>query len=117
MNVHFNFSGHMHRQIVGIAMCSPLGPILFDIFLAKRENDPLAQIDKFSFCCRYMNDTFVFCKDCTGLIETLERFNKIHLSTNFACDEENGVKVAFPDVLFTKRKDRSLGRNINKKST
>ncbi|CAH8616866.1 unnamed protein product [Schistosoma rodhaini] len=41
MNAHFKFNGEIYRQIDGVAMGSPLGPILADIFLAKLENGPL----------------------------------------------------------------------------
>ncbi|CAH8682281.1 unnamed protein product [Schistosoma rodhaini] len=118
MNVHFKFNGEIYRQIDGVAMGSPLGPIMTDIFLAKLENGPLTQqIEKFSLYCRYMDDTFILCNDYTDLMETLQLFNTTHPSIKFTCEEENGGRIAFLDVLLTRRKDDSLKRNINRKTS
>ncbi|VDP79739.1 unnamed protein product [Echinostoma caproni] len=38
-NVQFVFNGTIFRQINGVAMGSPLGPILADIFMSKLENN------------------------------------------------------------------------------
>uniref|UniRef100_A0AA85J392 Reverse transcriptase domain-containing protein n=1 Tax=Trichobilharzia regenti TaxID=157069 RepID=A0AA85J392_TRIRE len=60
MNVHFIFNNLYYRQIDGIAMGSPLGPILADFFLAKIENGPLKKvIEKADSYFRYVDDTFI----------------------------------------------------------
>ena len=41
MNVQLRFNGQLYRQIDVVAMRSPIGPILADIFMAKLENGPL----------------------------------------------------------------------------
>ena len=63
-----------------------------------------------------MDDAFIPYNDYTGLIETLERFNEVHPSIKFTCEEENGGGIAFNGLLLTRRKDRWLRRNINKKT-
>ena len=41
MNVQFQFNNKYYRQIDGVTMGSPLGPLLADVFMAKLENGPL----------------------------------------------------------------------------
>ncbi|CAH8620949.1 unnamed protein product [Schistosoma bovis] len=48
MNVNFKFNGEIFTQTDGVAMGSPLDPILVDIFLAKQENVPLKRLFKAS---------------------------------------------------------------------
>ncbi|CAH8470476.1 unnamed protein product [Schistosoma mattheei] len=108
----------IYRQIDGVAMGSPLGPILAGIFLSKLENGPLAQeIDKFSFYCRYMDDTFILCNNQTDFLKTFDRFNTVHPSIKFTWEKENEGRIAFIDVLLTRKKDGSLERNINREIT
>ena len=63
-NVQFTFNGEIYRQKDGIAMGSPLGPILADIFMSKLENtileDKIGQLTAYS---RYVDDTFCVVDD------------------------------------------------------
>ncbi|VDQ01531.1 unnamed protein product [Trichobilharzia regenti] len=59
-NVHFLFNKEYYRQIDGVDMGFPSGPILADFYLAKLENGPLkGVINDLDFCCPYMDDTFL----------------------------------------------------------
>ncbi|CAH8629860.1 unnamed protein product [Schistosoma rodhaini] len=118
MNVNFKFNGDIFRQTDGVAMGSPLGPILADIFLAKLENGHLKKIiQEFKFYCRYMDDTFILCKDNISQQDVLRQFNEVHPAIQFTSEEESDGRLAFLDVLLTKRSDGSLRRNMNRKST
>ena len=41
INIQFMFNGQLFRQIDGVAMGSPLGPLLADLFLSKLEREIL----------------------------------------------------------------------------
>jgi hypothetical protein len=41
-NCHFLFDGVLYRQVDGVAMCSPLGPLFANIFLSFHEKSWLA---------------------------------------------------------------------------
>ena len=58
-NVQFLFDGTYYRQIDGVAMGSPLGPVLADIFMDHLEHKARAEIDKTVIYERYVADIFV----------------------------------------------------------
>lgn len=101
-----------------MSLSLPLGSILADIILAELENGSLVQqSDNFSLHCWYIDDALILCNDHINLIETLVRFNEVHPSIKFTCEVENSGRIAFLGVLLTRRIDKSLRRNINKKTT
>ncbi|CAH8865615.1 unnamed protein product [Trichobilharzia szidati] len=99
-------------------MGSPLGPILADFFLSKLENGPLNNlIRKFSFYCRYMDDTFILCDNASDRTTIITEFNEVHPAMKFTCEEESQDRIAFLDVLLTRKPDGSIKRNLHRKST
>lgn len=118
MNVHFVFNNTYYRQIDGIAMGSPLGPILADFFLAKLENGPLKDvINKLDFYCRYVDDTFIIVDQDIGKVELLEQLNNKHQAIKFTCEEEIDNKLNFLDVLLIKKANGSISRSVFRKSS
>ncbi|XP_068673073.1 uncharacterized protein [Montipora foliosa] len=56
---HFVFDGHYYDQIYGVAMGSPLGPVLANIFMCDFQQKWLANVDsRPSIWFRYVDDTF-----------------------------------------------------------
>ena len=45
-NVHFIFNGEIYIQIDGVAMGSPLGPVLAHIFIVELETILIPKLDK-----------------------------------------------------------------------
>ena len=116
--VNFLFNNVMYRQIDGISMGSPLGPILADIFMAKIENTNLAeQISKLHFYSRYVDDTFILCDTKVDTNELLSTFNGAHSSLKFTMEKESNGEIPFLDVLLRRRPDGSLQRRVYHKST
>lgn len=58
---------------------------------------------KSSFYCRYMDATFIVCKDCTVHLETLKLFNEIHPAIRFTCKGENRREIYF--LMYYVQKD------------
>ena len=57
MDVEFSFNGKMYRQTDGVAMGSPLGPVLANIFVGHCESQ--VDLDKWPmFYNRFVDDTF-----------------------------------------------------------
>ena len=63
-HLHFSFNGEMFRQIDGVAMGSPLGPVIANIFMTELEEKIVPQFsDVMSVWLRYVDDTFTIIKD------------------------------------------------------
>lgn len=62
-NVHFTFNGETYQQIDGVAMGSPLGPVIAGIFMVELENTLVPTLsDSLLFWKRYVDDTLCFVK-------------------------------------------------------
>ena len=118
MNIYFKFNNEFYRQVDGVAMGSPLGPILADIFLAKLENGPLKDtLSKLDYYCRYIDDTLIVCDEMVDKQEMLDFFNNVRPAIQFTSEEEKDNSIAFLDVLLSRRRDGSIKRNIFRKNT
>ena len=62
-SVEFSFSNIMHRQIDGVAMGSPLGPSLANIFVGYYEALLFKRVNKPFMYYRYVDDTFAVFND------------------------------------------------------
>ena len=68
-SVEFSFNNIMYKQIDGVAMGSPLGPALANIFVGYYESKLFNKISKSTFCCLYVDDIFfLFTKKLTSKI-------------------------------------------------
>ncbi|CAH8586016.1 unnamed protein product [Dicrocoelium dendriticum] len=117
-NVQFLFNGKYYRQKDGVAMGSPLGPLLADIFMAKLErNEMRAAIDLFDRYHRYMDDIFVVVDKHVNLEEILDHFNRVHAAVQFTYEKESDNRLPYLDVLLTRRPDGSIQRQVYRKPT
>ena len=62
-NVHFNFGGKTLVQSYGLAMGSPLGPVLGDTFMLELKSTLVPMLTEYmKFWKRYVDDTICFVK-------------------------------------------------------
>ena len=62
--MHFSFNGKIYKQKNGVAMGSPLGPVVANIFMVHLEKQMIPRLsDKMSSWFRYVDDTFTFIKE------------------------------------------------------
>ena len=118
LNVQFLFNGQIYRQKDGVAMGSPLGPLMADMFMAKLENNQLkSTIESLAFYARYVDDIFCLAKANQDPDEILTLFDTAHSSVRFTIEKECNNEFAFLDVSLTRRADGSIRRSIYRKQT
>ena len=116
LNIQFCFNNNLYRQIDGVAMGSPLGPVLADCFMAKLENTVLSgAIKQLTFYSRFMDDTFIMCDNDVDIDKVLELFNTAHPSVSFTMSEEQNGEIPFLDVLLIRKDDGYLQRRMYRK--
>ena len=105
----FIFNGSYYSQIDGVAMGSPLGPTLANLFLAYYEekwlNDCPVQF-KPKFYRRYVDDIFLLFEKQDQVKKFLRFMNSRHKNIRFTYEEEQNDSMSFLDIKIT----RELGK-------
>ena len=118
-NSFFIFNSNLYQQIDGVAMGSPLGPTLANIFLCHFEsiwlNSSPASIKPSSYH-RYVDDTFVLFDSNNKAQEFLEYLNGKHSNIKFTIEQENNNSLSFLDIKIEKISN-SFQTSIYRKST
>ncbi|MGH9701260.1 MAG: reverse transcriptase domain-containing protein, partial [Candidatus Acidiferrales bacterium] len=102
---YFQFNNEYYQQKDGLAMGSPLSPLLAEIFMSHFEenflNTPHAQ--NICFWFRYVDDILVcFNGSAEDLQLTLNHLNSIHPKIKFTLEIEQNNKINFLDVTINK---------------
>ncbi|CAM4855531.1 unnamed protein product [Rotaria socialis] len=103
--VPFRFLNNTYIQQDGVAMGSPLAPILADIFISKLE----LKLNKFSInkpliWKRYVDDVFCIFHNSQKISKFLISINKWHKNIKFTLQNEEDDEIAFLDVLIIRDK-------------
>ena len=63
-NVHLEFNGKTFQQLDGVAMGSPLGPVIAEIFMVELENTLVSRLKNYLLFWKkyYVDDTLCFVK-------------------------------------------------------
>ena len=115
----FMFNNKFYKQIDGVAMGSPLGPALANIFMCNFENKWLKDCPhslKPVFYRRYVDDIFVLFSS----LDQAEKFKKYlsskHPNINFSLEKENEGRLSFLDVNIFREKGKFV-TNVYRKKT
>ena len=108
-NCHFIFNGKFYDQIDGVAMGSPLGPLLANIFLSFHETNWLKDCPfefKPLYYRRYVDDSFIVFKSRDHILPFLNYLNSKHTNITFTYEVEKDKCLPFLDVnvLFSNGK-------------
>ena len=106
----------MHRQIDGVAISSPLGPALANIFVGYQEVKLFSNTNKPLAYFRYVNGTFAAFNnedDCNNFFTHL---NSLHPSLRFTQEKESNSSLPFLDVLV-ERQNSDFVTSVYRKPT
>ena len=115
----FMFNNKFYKQIDGVAMGSPLGPGLANVFMSSFENKWLKDCPhglKPVFYRRYVNDIFVL----FFFLDQAEKFKKClsskHPNINFSLEKENDGRMCCLEINIFSEKGKVV-TNIYRKKT
>ena len=115
--MHFSFNQKIYKQTNGVAMGSPLGPVIANIFMVHLEELMIPTLaTKMSSWYRYVDDTFTFIKD--GEIETVQQaLNNFHGDIKFTYESEIDNTISFLDVSVSRKQDGTFDTAVYRKKT
>ena len=115
----FLFNDNYYRQIDGVAMGSPLGPTLANVFLSHYESMWLENCPKQFrpvYYKRYVDDVFLLFNDQKDVLKFQCYLNSRHRSIEFSKEEERDGIISFLDVNITKAEGKFV-TSIYRKET
>ena len=115
---HFLYQGSFYDQVDGVAMGSPLAPILANLFMGFHEKEWIEQYTgrQSSYYRRYVDDIFAIfdCEDDANNFFTY--LNSKHPNIKFTIEREVNNTIAFLDVLLNNT-DSKLHTSVYHKKT
>jgi predicted GIY-YIG superfamily endonuclease len=116
---YFSYEGTLYKQTEGLAMGSPLSPLVANFFMEDLEEEAIKTATlKPKYWGRYVDD--VICVWPHGE-EELEIFfdhlNKINQKIKFTMEKEINKKLPYLDLLLENKLDGTLGHSVYRKIT
>ena len=117
-STYFCFDGQFCEQTDGVAMGSPLSPVIANFFMENFEKKAIEQAThKPVRWFRYVDDTFVIWPHGQEkLTEFLNHLNRLHNKIKFTMQKEEG-HLPFLDIDIYRKTDGSLGHKVYRKPT
>ena len=95
-SVHFSFDNNIYIESDGVAMGSPLGPTLANIFMVELERSeiPGPVNNKLNNWRRYVDDTICYIK-VDSIDYVLSKLNNFHKSIQFTVEVVKEGRISF----------------------
>ena len=104
-NQLFQLDGKLYEQVDGVAMGSPLGPLMANTFMCSVEEKLVSNMVRPSFCHRFVDDTITSQRNLATAEDFLDILNNCHESLNFTMECEVDEKLPFLDVEAIRNKE------------
>ena len=116
---HFIFNSKFYNQIDGVAMGSPLAPVLANTFMGFHESKWLNEynLNKPKFYLRYVDDILAAFDNEHDSLNFLNFLNNRHLNIKFTIEKQNNHSIAFLDVFISGINNQNLTLQTYHKST
>ena len=115
--LHFSFNEKMYKQINGVVMGNPLGPVIANIFMVELENKEVPAMSSIlTNWYRYVDDTIAFVKE-DQINNVLNLLNNHHKDIKFTHEIEENGKIPFLDVLLQRKENNKLRLSVYRKKT
>ena len=113
----FTFEGKEYRQVHGMAMGSPLSPVLACLFMESFEKSRIKPIiGAHTRYFRYVDDCLVLLPRREKTSTTLDAINGLHPNIKFTMEEECDEKLPFLDMMLH-RNGNNLKFSVYRKPT
>jgi hypothetical protein len=108
------YDGSSYDQKEGVAMGSPLAPVIANFYMEHFEQKAIsAAIKKSARWYRYVNDIFALWSHGKGdLQDFVQHVNNIHKSIKFTMEIGQARILPFLDVLVSRNLDGTLGHTV-----
>ena len=116
---HFIFNSKFYNQIDGVAMGSPLAPVLANIFMGFHESKWLNEynLNKPKFYLRYVDDILAAFDNEQDSLNFLNFLNNRHPNIKFTIEKQINHSIAFLDVFISGINNQNLTLQTYHKST
>ena len=117
-NTYFPFQGQFFEQVEGVAMGSPVSPIVANLYMEYLEQKALSTAPHPPrFWCRYVDDTFVIHKEANKQ-GFLQHINSVDPTIKFTVeDNKEDGSIPFLDTIVKPEVDGSLSITVYRKPT
>jgi len=98
----FQFNGKFYKQTDGVAMGSPIAPLMADVFMNHVVTQALKETpiqSRPDLLCRYVDDLFLLFPSSSAVELFYTKMNSVHRSVQFTKDFECNNSIPFLDVL------------------
>ncbi|CAF4094271.1 unnamed protein product, partial [Rotaria magnacalcarata] len=110
---HFICNEKLYCQTEGIAMGSPLGPLLVDIYINYLESKLKRRLEENGvlYWKRFVDDCFVLVNENTDINKLLDILNSFDVDIQFIVETEKKYSISFLDILITRTKGEISNSN------
>ena len=112
----FLFNGVLYEQFEGVAMGSPLGPLMANAFMCKVEHHLHTTAGLPRLYHRYVDDTFAIFSSHQESQRFLDTLNSIHNSLSFTCEFADNDVLPFIGINIQKDND-DFHTSVHRKAT
>jgi len=118
-STYFCIHGQFYKQMEGVAMGSPLSPVIVNFFMEDFEKKAIEQATHKPVCWfRYVGDIFVIWPHTQEkLTEFLNHLNGLHNKIQFTMVKEEEYHLPFLNIDIYRKTDGSLGHKVYQKPT